>query len=81
MICKINGLEYKRSSELSKFLKKINISILEYFTEYEILVYDKCLICGNNCKIKNFNNLKINFNKTCGDKKCLSKLKKTLMNY
>jgi very-short-patch-repair endonuclease len=79
MICKINGLEYKRTAELSKFLKKNNITVLEYFVKHENLIYDKCLICGENCKIKNFNNLKANFTKTCCSKKCQFELNKNII--
>lgn len=75
-ICKICNNEYE---DLLSFSKHINMKhryeggLIKYYVDYENFIIPKCS-CGKNSK-----SLKgLEFRKTCGDKECLTKIKKNI---
>ena len=73
IISKIDGTICKNKLGLSISLKKHGIGLVEYYQNYENLEIPKCPYCENNRKLRKG----IDFNSTCGDKKCLKNLSHT----
>lgn len=72
-ICKICNKNYEKLLSFSCHLyNKHKIKILDYYIKYENFEIPKCK-CGQNLKHKNG----ISFQKTCNDKNCLGKQRKT----
>lgn len=74
IINKIDDKEHKNLNSLSLYLKKYNLSLLEYYKKFENLETPKCW-CGEDCKFRFFSTIPT-FYKTCGSKDCIKNLAK-----
>lgn len=75
IICKIDGRECKNQLSLSIYLKKFNITFLDYHVKYEGFIIPKCVICSEECKRMEG----LNFRQTCGNITCKNKLRKYII--
>lgn len=66
-MCKICKTEFKNKNSLAKHLRIHNLSLIDYYIEYENFEIPKCK-CGNSCKLRKG----IEFTKTCCEYKCKS---------
>ena len=76
--CKICGKEYPLLLSLSKHLTnkhKYEGGLKQYYVDYQNFKIPKCEFCGNDARYKKG----LIFHKTCCDKECLTKLKKTII--
>lgn len=75
MKCKICNLDYHSLKSLSYHVRKNHeISLINYYIEYEDLEIPECIICGE----KAISRRGIEFQKTCGNEECKKKVKKTI---
>lgn len=74
-ICKIDNTNLKSLRSLSSYVKNFNLSLIEYYIQYESFIIPKCPYCEKNCKVSSG----INFRKTCGDKLCKTKIFESLI--
>src|ERR1017187_8228532 len=74
MICKICNKYFKNEISLKLHIKIHNITVLNYYIQYENFVIPKCINCGKDVK----NHFGLSFYKTCGDKECIGENKKDI---
>jgi len=67
LINKIDGRYHKSLTSLTLYLKRFNLSLIDYYIKYENFKIPKCH-CGKDSKY----NRGLDFYLTCGDKKCIS---------
>jgi len=75
VFCKIDNKELISIKALTQYLKRYDISVLEYYQQYENFVIPKCTICNKLCSHRGG----ISFNKTCGDNNCYKKLRSQII--